>query len=92
MYLEKEKIVIKNSLKVDGTKLKKDKADLEQYESVDNTTKKVVVCVGFTIGIVAGIVATIYSFVIEDKFSFGANSYFSIFYISRFYLYNYHYF
>lgn len=75
MYLEKEKIVIENGLEVDEAKLKKDKADLEQYESVDDTTNKVVVCVGFTIGIVVGIVAAVYSFVIEDKFSFGANIY-----------------
>lgn len=84
MYLEKEKIVIKNSLKIDEAKSKEDKANLEQYESVDDTTKKVVVCVGFAIGIVAGIVAAIYTFVIGDKFGFGANNYFLFFTLAGF--------
>ena len=66
VYLEKEKIVIKNGLKVDEAKSKKDRADLERYKSVYNIAKKIVICAGFVIGIVT----TICSFIIEGKFCF----------------------
>lgn len=45
---------------------KKDKADLEKYKSVYNIAEKIVICVGFVIGIIT----TIRSFIIEGKFCF----------------------
>lgn len=65
MYLEKEKIIIKNDLEIDETKVKNDKSDLERYESVGDTAKNIVICVGLLISVVVAI----YFFVIEGKFS-----------------------
>lgn len=65
MYLEKEKIIIKNDLEIDEAKVKNDKSDLERYESVGDTARKIVICIGLLISVVVAI----YFFVIEGKFS-----------------------
>lgn len=65
MYLEKEKIIIKNDLEIDEAKIKNDKSDLERYESVGDTARKIVICIGLLISVVVAI----YFFVIEGKFS-----------------------